>query len=60
MKSASILSPLIPAHGCCPPRMWCIKWPNSWKKVTTSLYSIKTGSVAFGSGKLQTRIASGS
>ena len=56
----SMVMPLIPAHCCWPPRMWCIRWPNSWKKVTTSPYSISPGSVAVGSGKLQIRAASGS
>uniref|UniRef100_A0A6B0U349 Uncharacterized protein n=1 Tax=Ixodes ricinus TaxID=34613 RepID=A0A6B0U349_IXORI len=32
--------------------MWCIVWPNSWKKVVTSLWVKREGLSAVGFGKL--------
>src|SRR5215472_16469777 len=51
--------PDMPAHCWCPPRMKCIRCPNSWKKVWTSANSISPGSSPEGMGKLQTSAASG-
>ena len=34
-----------PTHRCCPPRTWCIRWPNSWKNVSTSACCISAGLV---------------
>ena len=36
-KSHSVATPEKYAHFWWPPRTWCMRWPNSWNIVSTSL-----------------------